>query len=83
MKVYRAEWISDDEQAEYEIREFDALRAAQDFARKKYKAVYLHTYAVESELLPCVDGSEELPETKDLRQWVYAGGVTSYKETNQ
>ena len=49
MIIYSAEWIEDDEYAEYEVRYFETLRAAQNFARRKSSKVFCSTYAVESE----------------------------------
>ena len=70
MRVYRAEW-PDDSECDYHFRDFNTLKQAQDFARKKSNEdkVYLLTYAIESEA------------DKDLRQWVYAGGSLSYTES--
>jgi hypothetical protein len=79
--MYRAEWCADEEYDEWEVEDFSTLRKAQDYARRKSSKTYLHTYAVEYDLLPCADGSENLPVVKDLRQWVYSNGGLSYKET--
>jgi len=96
MIIYSAEWIEDDEYAEYEVRYFETLRAAQNFARRKSSKVFCSTYAVESEaenaseddVSQTIAGHIRQNLVSDcapvywLRQWVYARGGLSYKETN-
>jgi hypothetical protein len=80
MIIYSAEWIEDDEDSEYEIRYFETLRAAQNFARRKSSKVFHSTYAVESEAENTI--VSDCAPVYWLRGWAYARGGLDYKETN-